>query len=154
MRRSVRTSLVAFACGATFAVGLAVAGMEHPATVLDAFSVSSSWDARLLVMFLAAVLVHAPLAAWIRRRRPEARVATGRVDARLVLGSVLFGLGWGLAGICPGPAFTAALAFAPPVITFLAGFAAGLVIHRVTQERPRFRMGALSREGVARSHCR
>lgn len=140
MSRELRHALIAFACGATFAAGLTLAGVERPMVILNAFTFSSSFDPRMLVMFLAAIAVQAPLVAWLRRRRAEAAAAPARtkrlrIDASLVVGSVLFGIGWGIAGVCPGPAVTAALVGAPYVTTFIVGLAGGIVLHHVIRER-------------------
>lgn len=133
MSRDLRRAPIAFACGATFAVGLTIAGMERPMAVLDAFTVSPSFDPRLPILLVSSLAVHAPLAAWIRRRR-AIRVEQGRIDRPLVLGAVLFGIGWGLGGVCPGPAFTGALTGAYP-FTFLVGFVLAIVVHHVARER-------------------
>ena len=106
--------VVCFLSGALFASGLLLAGVTRPATVLGFLSPLGAWDPRLLLMFGAATAVHGPLLWWIRRRR-SAPVLADRfrhpdkrtVDRRLVVGAAVFGLGWGLAGICPGPAITA-----------------------------------------------
>ncbi len=140
MSRELRHATVAFACGATFAAGLTLAGVERPMVILNAFSLSSSFDPRMVVMFLVAIAVQAPLVAWLRRRRAEASTTPAqttrlRIDAPLVLGSVLFGVGWGIAGVCPGPAVTAALVGGPYVTTFIVGLAGGIVLHHVIRER-------------------
>lgn len=134
MSRMLPRALVAFACGAMFALGLTIAGMESPLTILNGFALSRSFDPRLSTLLLTSLAVHAPLAAWIRHRR-GIRVEQGTVDTRLVLGSVLFGIGWGLGGVCPGPAVTAALTGTLHSTTFLVGLAAGIVLHHVAGAR-------------------
>lgn len=148
MSRELRRAIIAFACGAAFAAGLTIAGMERPMVILNAFTLSSSFDPRMPVMFLVSIAVHAPLAAWIRRRRAPACTPRARGDAPLfdtpfLFGSVLFGIGWGISGVCPGPAFTAALVGTPYVTTFMAGLVAGIVLHHVIRERPRPAASAL-----------
>lgn len=136
MRRDVKRATAAFLCGATFAAGLTLAGASRPDTVFAAFD-PSSWDPRLFVMFAASLLVHAPASAWLRRGRPAAPSLPGRIDARLVIGSLIFGAGWGLSGVCPGPAFTAALVGGSYTTTFIAGLAAGIFLHHLVDTRSR-----------------
>lgn len=137
-RQSLVTSLSA---GALFAVGLTLAGMGHPSTVLDAFRLDASWDPRLFSMFFGAILVHAPFSAWLRRRgatlrdEPLTLPPARRVDGRLVIGAVIFGVGWGLGGLCPGPAFLVLLTGAPHAATFFAGMTCGFCLHHLAFER-------------------
>jgi uncharacterized membrane protein YedE/YeeE len=108
--RTLAGLAAALACGVVFGVGLAVAQMTDPRKVLGFLDVAGAWDASLLFVLGGAVLT-AALGFHFVGRRPapifggqfdwSARKA---VDARLLLGSALFGVGWGLAGYCPGPA--------------------------------------------------
>ena len=105
-------SRLAFAllAGALFGVGLAVSGMTNPEKVLNFLDVTGAWDPSLGLVMGGALAVTLPGFAWARRRGrsldgcaiPPA--PTARVDARLLVGSALFGIGWGIAGYCPGPA--------------------------------------------------
>lgn len=103
-------SLTAGLFGFLFGIGLIVAGMTDPARVLAFLDVAGAWDPTLAFVMIGAIAVAAPAFAFARRQ-PVALLGetinlpdTKRIDARLVGGSALFGLGWGLAGICPGPA--------------------------------------------------
>ncbi|MEJ2762987.1 YeeE/YedE family protein [Photobacterium sp. MCCC 1A19761] len=105
--------LISLASGLLFGMGMMVSGMVDPANVIGFLDVAGHWDPSLAFVMGGALLVFAP-AYWVlirRRAQPVCRAAfhlsqKKRIDARLVLGSVLFGLGWGIAGICPGPAVT------------------------------------------------
>lgn len=129
-------ALGALAAGAVFGLGLAVAQMTDPRKVLGFLDVAGAWDASLLLVMGGAVGV---AAAGFRavRRRPAPRwdtrfhFSTRRaVDAPLLLGAVLFGIGWGLAGHCPGPAL-ASLAFGnAEALWFLPAMLAGMVLQR------------------------
>lgn len=96
--------------GALFGAGLAISGMTDPDKVLAFLDVAGTWDPTLALVMGGALAVSLPGFAWVRRRArslygdPLPAPPPARIDARLVLGSVLFGVGWGLAGYCPGPA--------------------------------------------------
>lgn len=115
MSNTVRTIFAAAASGLLFGAGLAISGMTDPAKVLGFLDFFGEWDARLLFVMGGAIAVNAPLTWWIRRRpgpvlQPSFRIPVShapwrsQIDAPLVLGSALFGVGWGLSGYCPGPA--------------------------------------------------
>lgn len=114
---------VAFVCGLVFALGLGVSGMLLPAKIVGFLDVAGRWDPSLL--FVMGPAVGLTLAAWAwRRGRPSpwgAEVpAKGlhHLDARLFAGAALFGIGWGMTGVCPGPAVTNLAA--PSSFTLLA----------------------------------
>lgn len=126
--------LIGFAAGLVFGFGLALAGMTSPDRVLGFLDVAGAWDPSLAFVMGGAVLTAAPLFALARRRaKPLVGVAFDQppatvIDRRLIGGAVLFGIGWGLAGICPGPALVN-LAIAPAqslafVVAMIAGIAA------------------------------
>lgn len=103
----------ALAAGLLFGLGLVVSGMINPAKVLGFLDIAGPWDPSLAFVMAGAIPV-AAAGFWLARRRVapilepsyEARPST-RLDARLVIGAVVFGLGWGLVGFCPGPAVAA-----------------------------------------------
>lgn len=103
------TKFVAFLCGLLFSAGLIVGGMSNPQKILGFLDITGNWDPSLLII-MGAGLVVSVMGYQLTRRRQQSILAcplnipTNKViDKPLVLGSVLFGLGWGLAGICPGP---------------------------------------------------
>ncbi|MDQ3637229.1 MAG: YeeE/YedE family protein [Actinomycetota bacterium] len=130
---------VALLSGALFGLGLAVSGMADPAKVIGFLDVSGGWDPTLAFVMGGAILVAGPAFHLIfRRRRPvlaedfDLPVKT-EVDARLIGGSTLFGVGWGLSGFCPGPAVVALVPALTtgiaPVFAFVAAMVAGLAIY-------------------------
>ncbi|QEZ93006.1 DUF6691 family protein [Proteus sp. CD3] len=103
------TKFVAFLCGLLFSAGLIVGGMSNPQKILAFLDITGNWDPSLLII-MGAGLVVSVIGYQLTRRRQLSVLAcplnipTNKViDKPLVLGSALFGLGWGLAGICPGP---------------------------------------------------
>ncbi|MET4633045.1 DUF6691 family protein [Kaistia defluvii] len=137
--------LGALASGLLFGLGLAISGMIYPAKVkafLDIGAIATGgWDPSLAFVLASAVLVSmAAIRIAHRHRHPIAAStfsgpAARRVDAPLVLGSVLFGVGWGLSGLCPGPAI-ANIAFAlPDILIFLVAMAIGALAVRLVRSR-------------------
>jgi hypothetical protein len=122
--KPVLQGLASLLAGAVFGVGLAVSQMINPDKVLDFLDVAGAWDASLLLVLGGAVTVSAVLFRLVLRRATPVLddhfhlPTTAVVDARLLTGSALFGVGWGLAGYCPGPA-VASLGFANPEALWL-----------------------------------
>jgi len=135
------TGVVGFACGALFALGLGVGGMTQPSRVLAFLDLGGAWDPRLGLVMLGAIAVYAPVyRAAIRRGRPllaeRFDLPTRRdLDARLVAGAALFGVGWGLAGLCPGPALTSLASGEPGAVVFVGAMLAGLAGARLAANR-------------------
>jgi len=106
--------LVGLVAGAVFGLGLVVAHMTDPERILGFLDVFGQWDPRLAAVMMGAIGVHAPFVFWLRRRgKPllanNLSIPTeAPIDRRLVIGAVLFGVGWGIAGYCPGPAVVSA----------------------------------------------
>ncbi len=127
---------VALLSGALFGYGLSLSGMVDPARVLGFLDIASGhWDPSLMFVLGGAVCV-AFMAVAIQRRLPKPVLDTQfhipertDIDARLVGGSILFGIGWGLAGFCPGPALSALTTGLTPVLLFVAAMIAGMLLH-------------------------
>lgn len=118
--------LAALVSGVLFGVGLAVSGMTLPSKVAGFLDFTGSWDPTLMFVMGGAIGVHA-LVYWLARKRPSPILAdrfqlpTRRdIDARLVLGAAIFGVGWGLGGYCPGPAVTSLVTGHLEVVAFVA----------------------------------
>ena len=133
-----RQILVALISGVLFGAGLALSGMADPSRVRAFLDVAGDWDPTLAFV-MGGALIPMALAWRVKRRldRPMAAPAfdvpdTRRLDARLVTGSALFGIGWGIAGLCPGPAI-AGLALNPAqAALFVAAMLGGVGLHRAT----------------------
>lgn len=124
------------AAGVLFGVGLAVAQMTDPTKVLGFLDVSGAWDASLLLVLGGAVVFSAAVFHWVLRKPSPVLdehfhlPKSATIDARLISGAAIFGVGWGIAGYCPGPAI-ASLGFAnPEALWLLPGLLAGVAMQR------------------------
>ena len=130
-------ALTAFASGVLFAAGLCLSGMTHPSKVIAFLDVTGQWDASLAFVMLGAIGVHAVFVRYaVRMGRPrfDSRFALPEkrsVDGELVVGAAIFGVGWGLAGYCPGPAVVAVAAFGHNALTFVAAMVFGMLLYRL-----------------------
>jgi uncharacterized membrane protein YedE/YeeE len=117
--------------GLLFGLGLGVGGMTSPAKVLGFLDIAGAWDPSLAFVMVGAIGVHAILRLLVHRRERPLFAATFDVpphtviDRRIVVGSIVFGVGWGVAGYCPGPAIVA-MASGPGALVFVAAMAAGM----------------------------
>jgi hypothetical protein len=125
-----------------FAVGLGISGMLQPAKVLGFLDFLGDWDPTLLGVMMGAIPVY--LIAWTARHgRPTPfgslvpAKASHLLDGRLVLGASLFGVGWGLVGVCPGPAVTNLAAPSSFTVSVLASIAAGVGLSFLVPARAR-----------------
>ncbi len=131
-------------CGFIFGLGLVISHMVQPAKVLgflDVFGIpSGSWDPSLAVVMAAGLAVTGIGYALARSRMPifdtqnRWPIATA-IDRRLLAGALLFGIGWGLVGLCPGPAIVDLATASPGVIVFVIAMAISMVTHDLWQSR-------------------
>jgi uncharacterized membrane protein YedE/YeeE len=124
-----------FVCGLIFGAGLLVSGMVQPAKVLGFLDIFGAWDPSLAVVMAAALAVAAP-GFMLARNRPRPVLAgqffwpgKSEIDSPLVLGAGLFGIGWGLVGLCPGPALENLATLSPGIILFVVAMAVGMAVH-------------------------
>ena len=121
----------AFVAGALFGLGLAISEMIDPARVIGFLDVAGQWDATLLLVMGGALAVTVPGFPLILSR-PHPLLAAkfslptkNKIDGPLIGGAVIFGIGWGLAGFCPGPALAALASLSPTVASFVAAMIVG-----------------------------
>jgi hypothetical protein len=114
--------VASFACGLIFGAGLLISGMTEPEKVLGFLDIFGAWDATLAFVMAGAVAVTAAGFAWARRR-----TSRNDIDAPLVQGAVLFGIGWGLIGICPGPALVNLAGLSLPIVVFVVAMTIGML---------------------------
>lgn len=137
----MRAIITAFAAGLLFGGGLVLSGMADPANVLGFFDVAGQWNPTLaFVMAGGLAVTFVGYRVILRRPAPlceeRFQVPTSTlIDARLIGGAALFGLGWGIAGYCPGPAFVAAAGGFVEAMIFTAAMVAGMALWRFVQWR-------------------
>jgi uncharacterized protein len=140
--------LVSLISGIVFGLGLGISGMTRPIKVIGFLDFFGSWDPSLAFVMMGAICVYFIAYRWSRGM--AAPILTTRfsvpsrrdLDGRLIIGSAIFGAGWGLGGFCPGPAITSLASGATPVMIFVAAMAAGIYLQGwvaglwVAKERP------------------
>lgn len=141
---AVLTSLLA---GLVFGLGLIVSGMTNPAKVLGFLDLAGAWDPSLAFVMAGAIAVGSG-AFFVAGKRTvsligaDMRLPTARhIDRRLVGGSLLFGIGWGLAGFCPGPGLVALGMGQGKALVFVAAMLAGMGIFELLERRPAWPRG-------------
>lgn len=133
MNNSIRTLVIAFVAGLIFGLGLLIGGMTNPAKVLNFLDVTGTWDPSLAFVMGAALCLTIPGFMLAKKRGitffgSALQLPTkSDIDAKLIGGSVLFGLGWGLVGFCPGPALVAFGNGAEMAIVFFVSMVLGMM---------------------------
>jgi uncharacterized membrane protein YedE/YeeE len=134
----MKQNVVSFAVGLIFSIGLALSGMTQPQKVIH-FLNPWAWDPSLLFVMIGAIGVHLVSYPLIRRRKSPLldtkwHIPTRKdITARLVLGSALFGVGWGLAGFCPGPALTSLASGDIRPVIFVVAMIFGMLLFKKTE---------------------
>ncbi|OWW18662.1 DUF6691 family protein [Noviherbaspirillum denitrificans] len=133
--------LFAFIAGLLFGTGLIVAGMANPAKVLGFLDLAGAWDPSLALVMVGAISVGLVAFAIARRRSmsllglPMQLPSARHIDRRLLLGNFVFGIGWGLAGICPGPGLVLVGAGSAKGLIFVAAMLAGMALFDLLESR-------------------
>ena len=142
-RRSALEIATAGAAGLVFGLGLVVSGMSNPAKVLGFLDLAGPWDPSLALVMAGAIAVGAVGFAVARKRAtsvlglPMQLPASRVIDRRLAIGAVAFGVGWGLVGLCPGPALTALSTGSREAIVFVVAMLAGMALFEIGEPRSR-----------------
>jgi uncharacterized protein len=130
--RAALSAAIAGVAGVLFGLGLVLAGMTDPKRVVDFLDVAGDWNPALALVMGAAVVVAAPCFALARRRgrtllgAPVQLPDRWHVDARLLLGTAVFGVGWGLSGICPGPGIVLLAGGSAAAVVFVGAVIVGM----------------------------
>ncbi|MFM2586899.1 DUF6691 family protein [Vibrio sp. TBV020] len=124
--------------GLLFGLGMSISGMIDPQKVIGFLDVTGSWDPSLAFVMGGALSIFMPSYFFLIKPRTHsvsqeaiASIGNKKVDSRLIAGSALFGIGWGIAGICPGPAISSSLLGGYPVLLFLVTMMLGSLIGKV-----------------------
>ncbi|SEO45462.1 DUF6691 family protein [Aquisalimonas asiatica] len=139
----MRTLLSAFAVGLIFGVGLLVSGMANPEKVLGFLDLAGAWDPSLALVMVGAIgtaFIAFRVAAGRRESvfgEPMRLPASNAIDSRLLLGALGFGVGWGMAGFCPGPALVALGAGEAKALAFVASMVAGMGVFELIERTRR-----------------
>ena len=142
-------SLVAvFATGLLFGLGLILSGMVDPGKVKGFLDIAGNWDPSLSLVMGSAVAVALPAFQWFAPRQGDARSERKAIDRPLIFGSILFGIGWGISGYCPGPALVAASGGSVAAFVYTLGMVAGMVLGERIAASP----GAAQSEDDALGH--
>jgi uncharacterized protein len=144
--------MASLVCGLVFGAGLLISGMVQPTKVLGFLDIFGVWDPSLAVVMAAALAVSVP--GFMLANGPARPLLAARslwptkteIDWPLVVGTALFGVGWGLVGLCPGPALESLATLSPGIIVFVAAMAGGMALHDLRQNaQPKIRNeGALA----------
>jgi uncharacterized protein len=133
-------------CGLVFGAGLLISGMVQPTKVLGFLDIFGAWDPSLGVVMAAALAVSVPGFRLANgRSRPLLADQSfwptrNQIDRPLIMGAALFGIGWGLVGLCPGPALESLATLSPGILVFVAAMAGGMTLHDFWQKpQPKLR---------------
>lgn len=131
----------ALVTGLVFGAGLVLSGMTRPDKVIGFLNpFGGAWDPSLGLVMVGAIAVHAVLFRVILRKKSplldeKFQIPSRKdIDKKLVLGAALFGAGWGLGGVCPGPGLVGAASLAPPSLLFVFGLVGGMTLFRFTNK--------------------
>lgn len=140
---SIIKNLITFILGSVFSVGFMLSGMSNPKKILDFLDLVGDWDASLAFVMLGAIAVAIiPFQKAVRAKQPKTVFGepinlptSQQIDRKLLLGSLIFGVGWGIAGICPGPSLTLIGLGHYQGLYFIVAMLVGIVIHRFWLEK-------------------
>jgi uncharacterized membrane protein YedE/YeeE len=134
--------IISFLAGLIFGIGLIISGMADPAKVLSFLDVAGLWNPSLIVVMAGAIGVGFFAFLWAKSRKTtllggEMKLPSAtKIDRRLIIGAVMFGIGWGIAGFCPGPALVGLGMGLPKALIFVAAMLAGMALYELL-DRPR-----------------
>lgn len=129
-------ALTYFLSGLLFSLGLIISGMTRPQKIIGFLDFLGNWDPSLSLVMVGAIAVHFPAYLWVKGRSQPlwsgsfAVPSRRDVDLRLAAGAALFGIGWGLAGYCPGPALVSLASLSPAVFVFVLSMLGGMTLFK------------------------
>ncbi|HEY5952559.1 MAG TPA: DUF6691 family protein [Kofleriaceae bacterium] len=133
-KAGIAGAIIPLSCGALFAAGVCISGMVRPSKVIGFLDFAGAWDASLLLVMASALALH--VVAWrIVKQMTGPRYGTAFpgppttiIDAKLIGGAALFGIGWGISGFCPGPAIVSLVSGTTASFVFVAAMAAAMIV--------------------------
>ena len=141
----MKNNLAAWVVGFVFATGLGISGMTNPDKVIGFLNIFGGWDPSLMFVMAGSIFVHFFSYRIITKRKnpllsPQWHVPKkSKVTVSLISGSLIFGIGWGLAGYCPGPAITSLSALNPQTYIFVLGMLIGMYAFKFADKKLRFK---------------
>lgn len=143
LEQSKMKNVWAFIWGGLFSIGLMLSGMSNPAKVIGFLDILGQWDASLAFVMMGAIAIaFIPFQKAVRQPHPQTFYGEAiqlpkntKIDRKLILGSLLFGIGWGIAGICPAPSFTLIGLGYYQAIYFIIAMSVGVLLHRKVMEK-------------------
>lgn len=125
-----------FLCGIIFGIGLVISGMTNPEKVIGFLSITYNWDASLILVMGGAIMITSPFFYILKNKKlsylgmqiilPKKK----DIDKKLLIGSSLFGIGWGLVGLCPGPVISSIAFFDPITFIFIISMIVGILVNK------------------------
>ena len=128
--------IISLVSGIIFGIGLVISGMTNPEKVIGFLSITHNWDASLIFVMGGGIITAGPFFYLMRNRQTSSLgnqidlPKKQKLDKKIIIGASLFGVGWGLVGLCPGPAIAAIATFDPIIIVFLLSMAAGVLVKK------------------------
>ena len=128
--------IISLVSGIIFGIGLVISGMTNPEKVIGFLSITHNWDASLIFVMGGGIITAGPFFYLMRNRQTSSLgnqidlPKQQKLDKKIIIGASLFGVGWGLVGLCPGPAIAAIATFDPIIIVFLLSMAAGVLVKK------------------------
>jgi len=129
-------NIISLVSGIIFGIGLVISGMTNPEKVIGFLSITHNWDASLIFVMGGGIITAGPFFYLMRNRQTSSLgnqidlPKKQKLDKKIIIGASLFGVGWGLVGLCPGPAIAAIATFDPIIIVFLLSMAAGVLVKK------------------------
>jgi uncharacterized membrane protein YedE/YeeE len=137
----MKTAIAALAVGFIFAIGLGISGMTKPSKVVGFLDLFGKWDPSLMFVMVGAIAVHFVTYKIISKRATPLLVPNWQVPTKtdltpaLVIGALLFGIGWGLGGFCPGPAMTSLASLQSKPVIFVISMLAGMYLFKFVDKK-------------------
>ena len=132
--------LISLLAGVVFAIGLVISGMSNPEKVIGFLDIFGNWDYSLLFVMGGAVSVNFFTFKFLIKRNPVCATkhflpTKTSLDKPLIIGSAIFGIGWGVLGICPGPGIVNLVTLSPTALIFILSMLVGMFIYNITERR-------------------